>query len=265
MGQVNMVIGCCTTIERYDTLQEMGYQAIALAGKDITVMYDETFLCAARKIKEGPLTMTSLNAFCPPALRLNGPDVDYQAIRTYAEKLCARAQAMGVKYLGVGSPASRNTAEGYPRGRALAEFGRSVIEICRAAEKYQMEVLLEALASVECNCVNNTMEALDLLHSLNLPNLHLLYDIYHACLMKEPVEWIGMAAPEIRCVHVAGIHGKGHTYLSPQGMEALLPYIKMLAQCGYCGEILLEAFCGDPESGLIQSLGLLRGIRAAPN
>lgn len=260
-----MVIGCCTTIDRYDTLQEMGYQAIALAGKDIAGMDDETFLRSAAKIKAGPLAMTSLNAFCPPALRLNGPDVDYRAVRAYAEQLCARGQAMGVKYLGVGSPASRNTAEGYPRERALAEFGHSILEICRAAEKYQMEVLLEALASVECNCVNNTMEALDLLRSLNLPNLHLLYDIYHACLMKEPVKWIETAAPEIRCVHIAGIHGEGHAYLSPQCMGPLRPYIKMLAQCGYRGELLLEAFCGDPESGLAQSLDLLRGIWEASN
>ena len=265
MGQINMVIGCCTTIDRYDTLQEMGYQAIALAGKDIAGMDDETFLRAAEKIKAGPLAMTSLNAFCPPALRLNGPDVDYGSVCAYAEKLCYRGQAMGVKYLGVGSPASRNTPKGYPRERALSEFGHSIMEICRVAEKYQMEVLLEALASVEGNCVNDTMEALDLLCGLNLPNLHLLYDIYHACLMKEPVKWIETAAPEIQCVHIAGVHGEGHTYLNPRSMEKMLPYIKMLAQCGYHGELLLEAFCGDPDSGLAQSLELLRGVQQDQN
>lgn len=259
-----MVIGCCTTIERYDTLHEMGYQAIALAGKDVAGMDDETFLRTAAKIKAGPLAMTSLNAFCPPALRLNGPDVDYQAVRAYAEKLCARGQAMGVKYLGIGSPASRNTAEGYPREKALAEFGHSLIEICRAAEKYRMEVLLEALADVECNCVNHTMEALDLLRGLNLPNLHLLYDIYHARLMKEPVNWIQTAASEIRCVHIAGIGGEGHAYLNPRSMEELLPYIKMLEKCGYRGELLLEAFCGDPGSGLAQSLDLMRSASSFP-
>lgn len=255
-----MLIGCCTTMERYDMVREMGYQAIALAGKDVAAMSGETFLRAAAKIKAGPLAMTSLNAFCPPALRLNGPDVDYQTVRAYAEKLCRRGQAMGVKYLGVGSPASRTTGEGYPRERAIAEFGRSLMEICGAAEKYQMEVLLEALADVECSCVNNTMEALDLLRGLNLPNLHLLYDIYHACLMKEPPEWIAAAAPEIRCVHIAGACGEGHAYLDPQCMGELLPYIEMLARCGYRGELLLEAFCGDPETGLRQSLDLLRRI-----
>lgn len=254
-----MLIGCCTTIGYYDALQEMGYQAIALAGKDVAGMDEQAFLCAAAKIKANPLSMTSLNAFCPPTLRLNGSDVDYQAVCAYTEKLCARARAMGVKYIGVGSPASRNTAGDYPREKAIAEFGRSLTEICKVAEKYRMEVLLEALASVECNCVNTTMEALDLLHVLGLPNLHLLYDIYHACLMKEPVEWIRLAAAEIRCAHIAGTDGEGHAYLSPRCMEGLVPYIKMLAQCGYDGELLLEAFCGDPAIGLPQSLDLLSG------
>lgn len=257
---MGMLLGCCAAIGNYDTLQETGYQAIALAGKDVAAMDDDAFLRAAEKIKAGPLVMTSMNAFCQPALRLNGPDVDYHAIRAYAQRLCARAQAMGVKYLGVGSPASRSTAQGYPRERAFAEFGRSVIEICEAAQEYQMEVLLEALASVECNCVNTTMEALDLLRGVNRPNLHLLYDIYHAYLMKEPVEWIGLAAPEIRCAHISGTDGGEHTYLSPRCMEGLAPYIRMLARCGYRGELLLEAFCGDPETGLPRSLELLSRI-----
>lgn len=252
-----MLIGCCTTIDRYDALEEMGYQAIALAGRDVAAMDDRTFAYAAEKIKAGPLVMTSLNSFCPPSLRLNGPDLDLQAVRSYAQKLCIRARAMGVKYIGVGCPASRNAPEGYPPERAAAEFGRSITEVCGIAAGYQMEVLLEALADIECNCVNTTREALDLICKLGAPNLHLLYDIYHACRMEEPLEWLRLAAPQIRCAHISGAGGGEHTYLNPPCMEKLLPYIKALEQSGYGGELLLEAFSGDPDTGLPQSLALL--------
>lgn len=259
-----MLIGCCTTIDRYDALRELGYQAIALAGRDVAAMDDQTFSQAAEAIKAGPLVMTSLNAFCPPSLHLNGPDADLRAVRDYTRRLCARAQAMGVQSIGVGSPASRSVPEGYPPEQAIAEFGRSLAEICEIAADDRMEVLLEPLARLECNCVNTTLEALELIHQLKLPNLHLLYDIYHACLMGEPLEWLELAAPEIRCAHISGAEGGEHTYLSPRCMKPLRPYVQALARSGYQGQLLLEAFSGDPERGPRQSLELLRAYMDAP-
>ena len=47
-------------------------------------------------------------------------------------------------------------------------------------------------------------------------------------------------------------------------MEPLRPYVQALARSGYQGQLLLEAFSGDPERGPRQSLELLRAYMDAP-
>ncbi len=253
-----MQIGCCTSIDRYDELYRLGYENIVLAGKDLAAMDEEEFLQTANVIERGLLGLHSLNAFCPPALALNGAHRDLDAVRAYTRTLCSRAQKLGVCYIGIGSPASRNVAAGYDPHRAREEFKETLTEICGVAQQFDIDILLEAVEQRECNFINTTKDALALIEELKIGNLHLVYDIYHSYWMREPFEWLEDAISEIRCVHIAGTGIETHPYLCPESMQKLWGYLSTLIRLKYNGEIALEAFSGRPEIGLRQSLELLR-------
>ena len=253
-----MKIGCCTTIDRYDELVEIGYDAITLAGKDIVAMSDEEFEAAVEKMAAGPLVTSGVNTFCPPTVQFNGEAYDLAGVREYTEKLCERAKKLGIVALGVGAPNSRRIENGYPMDKGMAEFEESLKTICAVAAEHDMEVMLEALATVECNCITTTTEALALVKKLGIDNLHLVYDIYHAFMMDESPEVIREAIDEIRTVHISGYGDGKRPYLTMPEAEPLLPYIAVLKELGYDGEISVEAFYGDIHAGFVSTYEILK-------
>lgn len=252
-----MNIGCCTTVDNYNELAKIGYKTITLAGKDISAMTDGEYEHAKRIILNGPLRTEGVNTFCAPQLRLNGEGFTATAVEAYTCRLCKRAKPLGIVSIGVGAPNSRRIAPDYPSEKALDEFSEALRTMCSVAAKFDMQILLEALATVECNCVTTTSEALALVRSLALPNLHMVYDIYHAFMMDEEPASIREAVGEIRTVHISGYGDNKRPYLSQPSFTKLVPYIQELKACGYDGELSVEAFAGDIHEGFRETYRLL--------
>lgn len=256
-----MLFGCCTTIEHYDEVAAAGYGAITLAAKDVAAMDAAAFDRARDIISGGPLRALSLNSFSGSDVRLNGPDYSPEALKRYAVPLLERAGALGIRYVGIGAPASRNLETGADAAEATARFEEAMALLCRLAAPLGIDILMEAVCDIECNFITTTTEALALVKRLALPNLHLVYDIYHARMMREPLDNIDSAASEIRVVHIAQDVARGQRhYLDEAHIEEYRPYLARLRDAGYMGEVSLEAFHGEVAEELPKSLAILKKL-----
>lgn len=253
-----MQFGCCTTMEYYDELARLGFDCIELPGKVVAAMDAAAFEAVAARVAAGPLPCCGLNAYCPPEIVIAGPGWDLRAARDYAERLLPRARQLGARSVGIGAPASRILPEGFDRAlarRQLVEFLRATAEV---ADRCGLTLLLEAVCTRECNFVNTTPEALEILQELALPNLFLVYDIYHAAVMGEDPALLDAAFPLLRHVHICRDAQGERTYLKAQRPQPYRRYVDRLLALGYDGAISLEAFCGDVPAGAARSLEILR-------
>ena len=252
-----MTFGCCIGSSCYDLVAKAGYSSIAFPGVELTSLSESEFEQLTEKVRTGPLDVLSVNSFCPPQLRLTGHDLDLDALERYARILFPRAAQLGVKFIGIGGPVSRSTREGETQEDALRNLETSLSTLCRVAEEYSLTILLESVCSLECNLVTYTHEAAEMVRRLNIPNLGLVYDIYHAHMMHEDPRYILEAADLIRVAHIAQDEGGKRIYLREEKFQEYLPYIKALTEAGYTGELNMESFVGDPAQELPQSKKIL--------
>lgn len=256
-----MKIGCCIDISRYDELVACGYESIALAAKDVAGWDEETLAAAEKKLKAGPLKTISLNNFCTPELPLNGRDFDIWKVFDYTMRVCRNGSRLGFRYIGIGAPKSRSLAEGDDPAVCREQFKQALKIMCQVAGNYGMEVLMESVCSLECNFITTTREAMELLRELKMENLHLVYDIYHEYMEKQPLSVIGEAGSEIRVVHIAqDVNGK-RAYLDEAHMDEYRAYWNALQAIGYEGEWNMECFVGEVSEELPRSMDIMRRIK----
>lgn len=259
---IGMQIGCCVELQYYDAVAAAGFDTITLPAKEVAAWSEQTFCKVLEQVKSGPLKLMGLNAFCPSTLKLNGEGYSTRAVRAYSEPLLQRASRLGIHYVGIGAPASRNIAKGSDPAQALEQFHESVHTICALAHAYGIEILLESVCTAECNFITRTYEADALLHMWQIPNLKLVYDVYHEMWEQEPPSRIAEFAEQIRVVHLARAHEGKRFYPNDTGLDFCAPYIDALRACGYQGEICMEAFEGNVTEGILQSgrcMQVLRG------
>lgn len=256
-----MKLGCCIDLSYYDQLVACGYDSIALAAKDVASWSEEEFSHARAVLAQGKLETISLNSFCTPQLRLNGSGFDPEQLAAYTQRVCSRGSALGFRYVGVGAPASRNVAPVEDPRRCMEQFRQAMAIVCQEAEKYGMEILLESVCSLEGNFLTTTAQALALVQELAIPNLHLVYDIYHEAMENQSLDIIAQCAQEIRVVHIAQDVKGSRAYLDPAQADQYRAYWQALKAAGYTGEWNLEAFVGDPEKMLPESMQILQEIQ----
>ncbi len=255
-----MKLGCCIGIEYYDLLAEIGFDSITLAGVDVAAWSNEEFARELNKLQSGALQVVSLNSFCPTSLRLTGSDVRPESIQAYTIRLCERAAKMGVQYIGIGAPKSRNVGPGNTYSTAWRQLQDAFHIICNEAARFDIDILLESVCSYECNLITTTQLALRFLREMNLENLHLVYDVYHEAAERQPISVIADAGDEIRVVHIAqNVHNE-RCYLDPVHGELYRTYLNALREIDYQGEFNLEAMTGDPKIELPKSYRIIKSI-----
>ena len=255
-----MQIGCCTGIENYELVVRNNYDRIVLPAVKIATMDQDAFVQTKKLLSQGTLQCRSLNWFCTPALKLCGDGYSEEAVAAYMPLLVQRASEIGVEYIGVGSPKSRNIPEGFSKDTAMEQFKRSMDVICEACRPYGITVLLEAVCTVECNFITTTDEALAVMKSLDIDNLKFVFDSYHAFMMGEDDKPLRRAMPYVRLVHVAqNIDSRRH-YLRSEKMDEYRVYFKALMEAGYDGEVSIEAFYDDMEEQLGPTLSILKTL-----
>ena len=252
-----MKFGCCIGFAHYDLVAAAGYDSITFPGVELAAANDEEFEKIVAKVASGPLAVHSVNSFCPASLRLTGADLDLAALEIYARRLFPRAARLGAKYIGIGGPGSRSTRPGESTESALKDLECALALLCRIGSEYDLFILLESVCTLECNVVTYTCEAADMVRRLNLPNLGLVYDIYHAHMMDETPSYILQIADLIKVVHIAQNMKNERGYLREENIPEYLPYIQALSQAGYNGECNMESFIGELAEELPRSKKIL--------
>lgn len=254
---------CCAAPENYDLVKKAGYERITFQASYVATCSEEEFenLCAL-VAQDGP-KCRSLNAFCPASIPLVGLGHDPKELRKYTQHLGKRAALLGVEAVGIGSPNSRKLPEGYDRNLAMTQWEQSLKVIAEELEKFDIFALAEPLCTLECNWMNTTEEVLSSVKKLNLPNLGMVFDMYHAFAMGEDAKPMEAAMPYVRLVHIAQlVEGEKH-YLRPDHREDCAAYFAVLRAWGYDGELAVEATYDPLEEALPRSLEILRDYENA--
>ncbi len=249
---------CCASFERFPLVKAAGYDRIAFPAAALAALREEAFaeICAA--VDAGSLVCRSLNAFCPAEIKLVGPAYDPYILGRYAHQLAARAARIGVEYIGIGSPNSRILPPDFDRKIAMEQWESALRIIADALDHVGIGALAEPLCTLECNWMNTTDEVREVVQRLSLPNLGMVFDMYHAFVMQEDAAPLLRALPYVRLVHIAQfVDGEKH-YLRPEHEADCATYFKVLREAGYCGEIAVEATYDAIEEAYPRSLSLLR-------
>lgn len=221
-----MLFGCCVPSKEYKTAEEAGFDFVEFSGAEIAGMSNEEFEQACEVVHAGRIPCLSLNSYCKGTPAIVGAAFDAEAVRTYAEHLCGRAAALGVKMIGIGAPNARRLAAGFDS--ALADIQcRTFLQITAGvAEAHGLQVNFEQLNPYACEYGTTTEKALSLVQDVGAGNLALVVDFYHRALAGERL-----------CDFTGFQQLIRHTHISTCGTDLERGYPDM-AELAYYSEII---------------------------
>ena len=257
---IGMLFGCCLPAAQYDLLMREGYDSITLSAAEIAEMPEQALRELCARVQGGTLICRDTNAFCKPHIKLAGPDYSADKLRAYAQPLLERAEQLSIHSMGVGSPLSRLLPDDFDREKAREQFHEALLLLSALAKPHGIRILLEAISTAEGNFITTTQEALTVLADLPARQVGIVYDIYHAAMMREDLCWIAEAASHIEMVHISQDISGRRCYLRADYMDTYRAYAAALDAAGYAGTVSIEAMDGNPEDELAQSLAILRRV-----
>ena len=163
---------------------------------------------------------------------------DRSKILDAVDRVAALAKKVGCRNLISGSG---NTIPGQKRDEAVANMVEGLAVAGKALAMHGIMILLEPWNSKvdhPGNFLDNPSLAVEVLKKVNLPNVKLLYDIYHNQIMTgDVVSFIRQNIAHIGHFHVAGVPGRHE----PDPCELNYPFIlKQIDSLGYTGHVGLE-------------------------
>lgn len=205
----------------------------------------------------GGLQPRSANLFLPGELKVVGPEVDAEKVRSYMAEALRRCAVLGIGRLVFGSGKAREVPDGFPRDEAynqLREAARWASEAAFAAGG-TTTVCLEHLRSAETNIMNSLAEAGEIAHELDLPNVGLVVDGYHLMEQHEDVAVVREVADKVAHVHVCGPDRHPPSEADEKYLASLF---EQLAAIDYRGRVSIEASFADLEAEAPPALASVR-------
>ncbi len=149
------------------------------------------------------LPIEAANVLVPRTLPVVGAHRDMETLRTYMQRITARARYLGIQQLVFGSGGARRRTSEVSEGEAmdhLAEFCRMAGDLCA---EHDLTLVVEHLNKGETNTINSLADELTLIERVRHPAVQALVDSYHYGLERESEEAIILLGDYIRHVHVA--------------------------------------------------------------
>lgn len=239
-------IGCCGNTNTYPAIAQMGYDYVELSARQIMELSDEEFEAFLGVYGQTGFPCHGFNDYCSAQHPLIGPESKNSDSLTYARALCRRGAALGISTIGIGAPAARIMPPGYGKERADADMTRFLQYICPMASKYGITILLEAVHSGLCNYLTGTDEVLAMVQALNLPNLKMVLDYYHAEVMGEDLHALHTVMPHVRHLHIStDLESHDRGFMREEDVPLMQTLLQEAAAAGYTGGISVEAVHGD--------------------
>lgn len=256
-----MKIGCSVLdISELKTVKAAGYDYLEMKGKYLAQLTEADFGRVYRCLQERQFLCGGLNAYCPEAVVIAGPGYDRKRVKSYAEVCAARAAAVGVRVVGIGSPRSRTLPEGFARQKAdqqLMDFLKTTAE---SFGKFGIRICLEPLAPCYCNYINTLGEAAEIVDRIGWENIGLVADFYNMEYTQEADGDITPFLPWLYHVHISDDAGGAdrRSYLKAERACAHRARIVRLYQSGYRGAVSMEMDVPASLAPAIQSFELLK-------
>lgn len=229
-----MLIGLCTKLNNIEKVKEIGYDYIELSGNEIMSLSDAQFYKFAEIKHRLGFRVEGFNAYCNAKTPMVGDSFCEKTVQAYAANICERGAALGIRFLDIGAPAARILPNGYNQTKADNQCKKFLEITAMEAQKYNIEVLFEALHNKCCNYVHYSKEALRIVQELNIDNLKINLDFYHMEIMQENFEEAIPIMPYVKHLHYNHISsGKlDREYIVPED-KPILQRIKSIIEAGH--------------------------------
>ena len=235
-----MKIGCCTGIEHYQELCDLGYDFIELAGIEVMKTGDAELEKAGKIGDKNKVPCNGFNSYCGAELAMAGPLFDLKAARNYAAEICRRGNILGIRVIGLGAPLARRIPKDFDRLAAARQMRDFVRASAEEGAKHGILFLLEALNPRICDLVTQTREALEIVRELDMPSLRMVLDFHHMEQSGEDVSDIAYVMPCVKHLHIDQTEEGGRYHLKEKGRPFYSRCIEAARACGYDGTLSIE-------------------------
>ncbi len=246
-----MKFGCClnmvatqpdgTGAEWLETLAQSGYDYVELPTVQMMSWSDEQLAAVKIKLEQLGIPCETSNNFFPVTMRLTGPEVDMDAILTYAETALARAEFLGVQYLVFGSGPAKQVPEGFPIEEGYRQVVQLLKNVAPLARKHGITIVIEPLRKAECNLINTFADGVQLAKDVDDPAVRVLTDFYHYTIEGEtPQDILDNGEAYLRHVHFA--NPEGRVFPVDAAEADYMPFVQAIKQVGYDLHVSCEAY-----------------------
>ena len=245
-----MIFGICTSMNARSLVdtgidqafysKKIGLQYLELPVDRIMRLDDNRFNKFKEEIKECLLPCLSCNNFIDASIRLTGREYNRTLFENYIKKSLSRIASIGAKKVVFGSAKARSI----PSYLSAEEGREQVIErikyIAGIAEKHEIEIEIEHLNRMECNCINTFEESVAIAKMLNRPNVKSIFDNFHFELSGENTDLIRQNENWIGHIHFAYTHGRTMPVIDE--LKKMMPLLSIIRDCSYDNTFSIEAF-----------------------
>ncbi len=238
-----MQVGCALISEEdIPLVREIGYDYVEFMGKYMVSLPAVQYGKLIRIMDKNEILCHGINAYCPKDIVIAGPYFNINTAYQYAKKCAERARAIGVKYVGIGSPNSRNLPEGFLRNQAEDQLTEFLKVTAEEFGRYNITVCLEALAPCYCNFINTVEEAVDLVKKINWENIRVVLDFYNMEYTQEADINIKKYIPYVAHAHISDDDGgpDRRFFLKEEKKEIHRKRIRELYNNEYNGAVSME-------------------------
>ena len=228
-------IGLCTAPANTPALRDAGFDYFEggvipwLQGLEP----DETYPGPEAYLREAVLPAPTAAVLLPGDLKIVGPAVDEEKVRTYMQRVARRAGQAKMAGLVFGSGGARTVPEGFPHEKAREQLLSFMRMIAGFAKKSGITFFLEPLNRGECNIITQLDEAAGYVREVDHPNFRLLVDSYHFWNENEPLSHLEEAVDLIHHVHVADKTTRRGPGEDPQQVANYRDFLGVLKRGGY--------------------------------
>ena len=245
-----MILGICTNmnarspndvgLDQSFYAKKLGLEYVELSVDRIMRYDDIRFESFKNEVAESPLPCLSCNNFVDSSIKLAGRDYDQDVFENYITKALVRIASIGAKKVVFGSAKARTIPSYLSAEEGRAQIIERIKFIAGAAERHGIEVEIEHLNRMECNCINTFEESVSIARRLNRPNLKSIFDSYHFGVSGENENLIRQNEAWIGHMHFACTLERHMPDLDD--VKKLKPLLNILRDCSYDDTFSLEAY-----------------------
>ena len=258
-----MQVGCCTSLDNYLAVQEVGFDYIEVSGRALGTLCESDFLDFYTLLTRNELPCLALNAYCPTEVVIAGPGFDISKPRAYAEKIVQRASKIGIKVVNIGSPKSRSLPNGFDYDLALFQARSFFYDTAEVFRPYGISITVEALGNCFCNFINTLDEAESFLESLYpVENMGLVVDFYNMRQSNDTDVDLCRFGNQIFHAHDSDDLNDPYlrSFYKTENADVHQKDIQRLKVIGYKGGISIETDVAFDKEAAFYSLNLIRQI-----